>query len=112
MRIVKDMFEQKGVLHKPLSKTFWENLRLSVDGEFQGIASFVEQNYPDLSDKDMQLFLLMCADFPNQIIKICMNYSHNTTASKNKMKLMREKLGLDGKIDDFIQLYLQGKLKP
>ena len=112
MGIVKDLFEQKGILHKPLPKTFWDNLKLSVDGEFLGIATFVEQNYTDLSVKDMQLFLMMCADFPNQIIKICMNYSHNTTASKNKMKLMREKLGLDGKIDDFIQLYLQGKLKP
>ena len=110
MRIVKDLFEQKGILRKPLSKYFWKNLRISVDGEFHGIASFVEQNYPDMSDKDMQLFMLMCAHFPNQIIKIIMNYTNDVTASRNKKRIMKDNFGLDTtKVDDFIQIYLHEK---
>ena len=110
MRIVKDLFEQKGVLRKPLSKSFWKNLRLSVDGEFHGIASFVEQNYLDMSDKDIQLFLLMCAHFPNQIIKIIMNYTNDVTVSRNKKRIMKDNFDLDTtKVDDFIQIYLQEK---
>ena len=110
MRIVKDLFEQKGILRKPLSKNFWKNLRISVDGEFHGIASFVEQNYPDMSDKDMQLFMLMCAHFPNQIIKIIMNYTNDVTASRNKKRIMKDNFGLDTtKVDDFIQIYLHEK---
>ena len=110
MGIVKELFETKGILHKPPQKSFWDNLRLSVDGEYHGIATFVEQNYPYLSEKEMQLFLLLCADFPNQIIKLCMNYAHDVTVSKNKKKLMKERIGLDVKFEDFLQMYLQGEL--
>ena len=110
MGIVKELYETKGILHKPPQKSFWDNIRLSVDGEFQGIATFVEQNYPNLTEKEMHLFLLLCADFPNQIIKLCMNYAHDVTVSKNKKKLMKVKFGLDVKFEDFIQMYLQGEL--
>lgn len=83
---------------------------MSVDGEFKGIATFVEQNYPNLTKKEFHLFLLMCAGVPNPIIKICMNYVNDVTASKNKKKLMKGKFGLDMSIDEFIQLYLQGQI--
>ena len=56
------------------------------------------------------LNMLLCADFPNQIIKICMNYTHDVTVSKSKKKLISDKIGLDVKFDEFIRLYLQGKL--
>ena len=108
--VMKELFENKGILNKPLPKAFWDNLRLSVDLEFQGIASFVERQYPQLSVRDLQLFMLLCADFPNQIIKICMNYTHDVTVSKSKKKLISDKIGLDVKFDEFIRLYLQGKL--
>ncbi len=110
MGIVKELFETKGILHKPPQKSFWDNLRLSVDGEYQGIATFVEQNYPNLTEKEMHLFLLLCADFPNQIIKLCMNYAHDVTVSKNKKRLMKGQFGLDVKLEDFVQMYLQGEL--
>ena len=111
MGIIKELFETKGILNKPPQKSFWNNLKLSVDGEYLGIASYVEQHYKNLSEKDMHLFLLLCAKFPNQIIKLCMNYAHDVTVSKNKKRLMKEKIGLDLKLEDFIQLYLEGNLR-
>ena len=110
MSIIKEMFEKRGALNKPPQKSFWDNIKLSVDGEYQGIASFVEQKYPNLSEKDMHLFLLVCARFPNQIIKLCMNYAHDATVSKNKKKLMTDKIGMNVKLEEFIQLYLQNKV--
>ena len=107
--IIKELYETKGILNKPLPVSFWKNLKNSVDGEFQGIASFVEQQYTLLSEKDLRLFMLLCADFPNQIIKICMNYTHDVTVSKNKKKLMRDKFGFEGTINDFVKAYLEGK---
>lgn len=63
-----------------------------------------------MSDKDMQLFMLMCAHFPNQIIKIIMNYTNDVTASRNKKRIMKDNFGLDTtKVDDFIQIYLHEK---
>ena len=110
MSTLRDLYEKKGVLSMPPSQSFWDNLRYSVEGEYPGIMEFITKHYPHLTEDDMKLFLLCCADFPNKIIKICMDYTSDVTASKNKKKLLKEKFGLDVKFDDFIQLYLQGKL--
>ena len=109
VRLIKKLYESKDILHTPPKETFWENLKLSVDGEFQGIASFVEQNYPRVTKKDFHLFCLLCAKFPNRIIKFCMNYTNDVTVSKSKKKLMKERIGMDMKLEEFIDLYLQGK---
>ena len=110
VRLIRNMYERKDILQISLNETFWENLKHSVDGEFQGIASFVEHHYPKVTKKDFHLFCLMCAGFPNRIIKLCMNYANDVTVSKNKKKLMKQKLGIDVKLDDFIELYLQDNL--
>ena len=107
---VKELYEKRGIIHTQPKESFWNNLRLSLDGEYEGIVTFVEKNYPNLSDKDLHLFMLACARFPNPIIKICMNLTSDVTVSKKKKKLMKEKIGLDMRIDDFIQLYLQRKM--
>ena len=111
LRLFKELYEQKGIIQKPLPMSFWDTLKLSVDGEFQGIATFVEQKYPDLSINDMHLFLLACANIPNLFIKICMNYTSDVTASKNKKRLMSNKIKLNVTIDEFVQMYLRGELK-
>ena len=109
--LIKDLYEDRKILHTPPKNTFWENLKLSVDGEFMGIATFVEQKYPSLTINDHHLFWLTCAGVSNQLIRICMNYTNDVTVSKNKKKLFKEKMGLDIKIDDYIQMYLQGIIK-
>ena len=110
MSTLRDLYEKKGVLTTPPSQSFWDSLRYSVEGEYPGIMEFINKHYPDLTEDDIKLLLLCCSDFPNKIIKICMNYTSDVTASKNKKKLLKEKFGLDMKFDDFIRLYLQGKL--
>ena len=108
--LIKDLNEKKRLLHPELNETFWTNLKLSVDGEYQGIASFVEKKYPFLSNKERHLFLLLCAGLPNQIIKMCMGYYSDATVSNNKRRLIQEKFGMNVKFEDFLDLYLQGKL--
>ena len=107
---IKEFCEQHSVKNKPLPNTFWDNLQLTIDGEFHGIASFVKNRYTNLSEKDYRLFMLLCADFPNLLIKICLDYSHDVTVSKNKKKLINDKIGFDGTVDDYINAYLQGKI--
>lgn len=108
--VIKELLENRRILNSPLPKSFWDNLKLSVDGEFRGIASFVEQQYPKLTERDLQFFMLLCANVSNHIIKICMNYTHDVTVSKYKKRLIKERIGLDIKFEEFIDLYLQGKL--
>ena len=108
--MIKELNDKKRILHAAPRDSFWNNLKLSVDGEYQGIASYVENMYPGLSIKEHHLFWLMCAGFPNQIIKMCMNFRSDATVSNNKRRLMKEKMGLDVKFEEFIELYLRGKL--
>ena len=97
-------------MRTPLKQSFWDNLKIFVEGEYRGIATFVEKNHPDMTEKEMHLFLLLCTDLPNSIIRLCMGYASDVTVSKNKKRLMKEKIGLEVKIEEFIQLYIQGKL--
>ena len=108
--LFKDLNEKKRILHTTPTDSFWMNLKISVDGEYNGISTFVEKKYPLLSVKDRHLFLLMCARLPNQIIKICMNYTSDVTVSNNKRRLIKEKMGLDLKFEEFIELYLKGNI--
>ena len=112
MTTIRELYEKKGILQTPPQDSFWKNLRKSVDGEYHGLTSFIEQNYPGFTVKDMQLFLLLCANIPNPIIKMCMNYTNDVTVSKNKKKMIREKFGLEVGFDEFIQMYLNGQLEP
>ena len=85
-------------------------MKLSVDGEYKGIATFVEQRYPDLTSDDLKLFYLSCAGISPQIIKLCMNYTSAVTVSNYKRRLVKEKLGLDIKFEEFIEKYMNGDL--
>ena len=38
--------EKKEVLQLTPKESFWMKLKMSVDGEYKGIASFVEKKYP------------------------------------------------------------------
>ena len=107
--LIKSHYEKKEILHSKPKESFWANLKLSVDGEYNGIASFVEKNYPFLSIRDQHLFLLMCAGLSNQIIRICMDYSSDVTVSNNKKRLIK-KMGLNSSFDEFIQSFVEGKI--
>ena len=108
--ILKSMNERHEIMNIKLSDSFWEKMKLSVDGEYKGIATFVEQRYPDLTSDDLKLFYLSCAGISPQIIKLCMNYTSAVTVSNYKRRLVKEKLGLDIKFEEFIEKYMNGDL--
>ena len=107
--LIKELNENKRILRKTPKLSFWNNLKLSVDGEFNGIASFVQENYRNLTLNDHHLFWLLCAGVPNPIIRLCMDYANDRTVSNNKKRLINDKMGFEGDLDDFINNYLTQK---
>ena len=93
-----------------LSDSFWEKMKRSVDGEFKGIATYVENTYPALTGKEFKLFCLLCANISPRIIKLCLNYTNEKTISNYRIKLIKVRMGLDLSFDDFIHQYVSGKL--
>ena len=108
--VISGLSEIYHPLKVDLPESFWEKIKRSVDGEFKGIATYVENTYPDLTDKEFKLFCLLCANISPQIIKLCLNYTNAKTISNYRTKLIKVKMGLDLSFDDFIHQYISGKL--
>jgi tetratricopeptide (TPR) repeat protein len=108
-KFLKALGDTNGLSDIQLSDSFWEKMKFSVDGEFNGIATFIEKQYPNLSDQDLKLFYLLCARLPVQIIKLCMNYTNAKTSSNYRNRIIRKKMGLNMSFDEFVQNYLDGE---
>ena len=107
---LKSMNDRHELLNANLNDSFWTKLKISVDNEYNGIGSYVEQNYPELSQKYLRLFYLYCANVSPQIIILCLNMKSASNVSNYKNKLIREKMGLDMSFNDFIRLYQSGQI--
>ncbi len=108
--LLKSMNDRHELLNANLSDRFWTKLKISVDNEYNGIGSYVEQNYPELSQKHLRLFYLYCANISPQIIILCLNMKSASNVSNYKNKLIREKMGLDMSFNEFIRLYQSGQI--
>ena len=107
--ILGSLDEHYVVMKVEPSDSFWDKLRLSVDGEFNGIVTYVEQHYPNLSTRDIKIICLLCTRISPQIMKLCMNLTTPRSAS-NYRSLIMKKLGLNMTFDDFISKYMKGEL--
>ena len=107
--IMSELGGQYAMMKVEPGDSFWEKIRSSVNGEFNGIVTFVEKRYPQLSDRDIRLFSLLCTNVSPQIIRLCMNITSARTASNYRGQLMK-KMGLDTTFNEFIEKYMKGML--
>ena len=108
--VFKSMHDRNEILSLDLKEKFWDEMKLSVDGEYNGIYTFVEKNYPQLSERDLKIFCLLCANISPQIIKLCMNLTSPRTITNYRSAIIKKKMGLDMSLDAFIQKYLDGEM--
>ena len=108
--LLEIMNERNELLDVKPSDSFWEKMKLSVNGQFNGIVTYVEKHYPSLTDKDINIFCLLCANVTPQIIKLCVGFLNAKSVSNYKNKLIKNKMGLDMSFNDFIDAYMRGDL--
>ena len=108
--VVRGLSESYKPLKIELSDDFWEKMKISVDGELNGIVSFVESNYPILTEKELKLFTLLCAKISPQIIRMCLNYTHVNSVTNNRRIIINQKMGLDMTFEKFVEKYLKNEL--
>ena len=104
------MNEKNELLEVQPSESFWKKLRLSVDGQYKQIVSYVEKTYPNLTEQDIKMFCLLCAKVTPQIIKLCMNFTNVRSVSNYRNKLTKKKMGLGMDLDEFIDAYMNGNM--
>ena len=108
--IVKGLSNDYVPMKVNLSDEFWNKMKKSVDGEFRGIASYVEKKYPALTDKELKLFYMLCAKISPQIIKICLNFTNWKSVTNNRTILIKKKMGYNYSLEEFIDRYMKGLL--
>ncbi len=106
--VFQSMHERNEILELNLREKFWENMKRSVDGEYNGIYSFVEQNYPNLNERDLKIFCLLCAGLSPQLIRLCMNLTSARSITNYRSVIVKKKMGLDMSLDTFIKMYMDG----
>ena len=91
------------------SDVFWERMKSSVNGEYNNILTWVENRYPNLNERDMKLFCLLCAKLSPQIIRICMNLTSSRTVTNNRSLIIKKKMGLNMSFDTFVEKYMNNE---
>ena len=107
---LKSLHERNSLMPLEPKDSFWQKMKESVDGELNGIVSFVEQRYPELSERDLQFFTLICAKISPQLIRLCMDIKNAKSVTNIRGYLMK-KMGLDMSFDEFVSKYMNGELK-
>ncbi len=107
---LKSLHERNSLMPLEPKDSFWQKMRASVDGELNGIVTFVEQRYPELSERDLQFFTLICAKISPQLIRLCMNIINAKSVTNIRRKLMN-KMGMDMTFDEFVAKYMNGEIE-
>ena len=107
---LKSMHDRKAFLSVELNDSFWEKMRASVDGEYNGIYTYVKTSYPELTQRELDYFCLLCSGISPQVIMLCMNVTNAKTVTNYRTQIMK-KTGLNITFEEFIEKYMAGDLK-
>ena len=105
-QIIDSLIKEQMLSFDNLDEQFWQSLYIAVNYKCLGIVTYVKEKYPHLTEKDLHLLALCCSDFSVPVISQCLGYTNVKTLSNNKIKFMREKLGLNQTLADFKSDYI------
>ena len=108
--VIMGLSDTYHTMNVELTDSFWDKMKCSVDGEYKGIISYVEKKYPNLTDKEKELFCLVCANVSPQVIKLCMNYNNVRSVSNRVNIIIKKKMGLNMTLEEFIDKHMKGLL--
>lgn len=83
-------------------KTFWRDLRCFVDYNFNSLITKIADEYPQLSDTELNFICLMCCNFSNVEIMVCMSYKNERSVC-NKRLIIARKMGINMPLERFLR---------
>ncbi len=102
-----NLFQKRRITMEDPGGTEWLQLTNTVNTHFNGIIDFFRNQQPALSKRDVRFLVLCCAGFPTKFIAICMGFDNIKSVSNHKNKLLHDKLGLKGTLEEIIERFLQ-----
>ena len=89
-------------------KTFWRDLRCFVDYSYDSLITKIAEEYPQLSDTELNFICLMCCNFTNVEIMVCMGYKNERSVC-NKRLIIARKMEIDMPLERYLQSKIDGK---
>lgn len=81
---------------------FWNGLKSYLNHHYDGIIDKISNDYPNLTDADLNFIGLICCDFSDAAIAVCKGY-RNTDSVRSRRRKVRVKM----KINDLLDVYLR-----
>jgi len=85
---------------------FWNGLKSYLNHHYDGIIDKISNDYPNLTDADLNFIGLICCDFSDAAIAVCKGY-RNTDSVRSRRRKIRVKM----KINDLLDVYLKQLMK-
>ena len=95
-----ELFKQAYGLNQP-DLSFWAGLRTYADSTCNNIIIRTLEEHPSLGEGDVRFLSLCCCDLPTSVIMACLGYNSLHSVYRKKRHLAH-KMGLTGKLDDYI----------
>ena len=81
---------------------FWEGLYSYINIKHNGAMDKIANDFPQLSASDLNFIKLMCCGFSDAAIAVCRNYG-NVASVRGRRRKIRDKMGIEGNLTDYIR---------
>ena len=98
-----EAFERSYKKNRP-DNSFWKAFRSYANVKYNDIITRSLEDYPSLSDTDLNFLSLYCCGFPTSVIMACMGYN-DAHSVYNKKRRLAQLLGNSDNIDAYIRKF-------
>ena len=98
-----EAFERSYKKNRP-DNSFWKAFRSYANVKYNDIITRSLEDYPSLSDTDLNFLSLYCCGFPTSVIMACMGYN-DAHSVYNKKRRLAQVLGNSENIDAYIRKF-------
>ena len=81
---------------------FWNGLKSYLNHHYDGIIDKISNDYPNLTDADLNFIGLICCDFSDAAIAVCKGY-RNTDSVRSRRRKIRDIMKIDGLLDIYLK---------
>lgn len=82
--------------------SYWSDLRSFVNAAYNGVINTVENQYPELSELELNFIGLMCCGFSNIEMMVCMGYTNERSVCNRRLSIAK-KMNLKEPLDKYLQ---------
>ena len=85
---------------------FWNGLKSYLNHHYDGIIDKISNDYPNLTDADINFIGLICCDFSDAANAVCKGY-RNTDSVRSRRRKIRDKMKIDGLLDIYLRKMME-----